>query len=1372
MFLGAGWGAPVQSQVNELKFEHLDINDGLSHNTVLCALQDSRGYLWFGTMEGLNRYDGYRFTVFKHEIETEECISDNQVHALFEDSRGNLWIGTNKGLNRYHREKNRVLPIPLLDPDGKPLFPWPVAVYALQEDAAGQLWIGTGAGLFSCDPASGRCRQRSVNPEAGNSDARNRIMAIAPDDRGRLWIGTRAGLLFLDPSDHSFIAPSLVLGEEDAARIASLSVRTIHPDRSGHIWIGTEGDGLVKVTPETGDIEFYRSGSTDNGLPGDLVRAVHEDREGRLWVGTREGLCQLDRRQGRFISYTHDSRDPQSIRHNSIRAIVEDKAGALWFGSYAGGINFVHANRIHIRHIEEDLTFGKGLSHPVVSAFAEDQDGGIWVGTEGGGLDYWNRREHTFLHFQQQPGKNGPAGNNIKALLLDRDQNLWIGTYTGLSFFDRKRKRFTNFHYTSGEVNGLPHDQIYAICQTPDGTIWIGANGGGLSYFDASTRQFVRQIPGLDSIFYSAIKNITVLFADREGNLWVGSENGLACLRKDRSSFEFFQYQKQVKGSLRSNFILSVFEDSKGRIWIGTKDGGLHLLDRHSRTFSVWNESNGLPNNSIEAILEDQRGYLWISTNKGVARLSLLPDGALSADIKKLDVADGLQSNQFNKSAGLMTRDGALLFGGINGFNLLFPDTLPYNSFLPPVFLSGFQLFNKPAPIGGEGSPLDKDISETDHLTLNHRQSVFTLEFVALNFVQPAKNQYAFKLEGYDADWRYIGNERRTTYTNLPAGHYVFRVKAANNDGLWNETGASLRLTILPPWWKTWWAYAGYAALVIGLFILYHRVKLHQLNLRNQLVREEEMHQLKLNFYTNISHEFRTPLTLILGPLEDILRSRKKSTNPLHGRELDMVYRNAQRLLHLINQLMDFRKIETGQMTFHPQIGNVVPFIRQINDYFIAGARRHRIRFRFYPQKEAIFLAFDADKLEKVIYNLLSNAFKYTPDGGSISVDVQEKYDPQRDPAEYLEISVTDTGPGIAEKDLGRLFDRFYQAEEPFSHFRRPGSGIGLALSKDLVDMHGGCIFARSQPGRGSTFVIQLPLVHPAGMKEDASKGREENVSLPNQQGAPSVPGTLQAPSWQMRPGKRPEILIVEDDADLRSYLRRSLEAHFSILEAANGLEGFQIAHKHLPDLIISDIRMPEMDGFTLCQKIKTTFLTSHIPFIMLTSHVSEESQVKGLDLGADDYVTKPFSGRLLHSRSLNLIRSRETLRNRFMQDLDQGPESVTHTPVDAAFLERAVQVVERNLPDNAFSVEDFAREMAMSRSNLHLKLKSLTNQSASRFITSIRLKEAARLLKEGKLNVSEIAWSVGFSDPKYFSRLFHQQFGRAPSEFIRSGEV
>jgi ligand-binding sensor domain-containing protein/signal transduction histidine kinase/CheY-like chemotaxis protein/AraC-like DNA-binding protein len=1364
----------VVAQHKKLSFKHYSINDGLSQNAVLNILQDRDDFIWIGTEDGLNKFDGYDFTIYKHISKDKTSLSNSKISVLMEDPRGTLWIGTANGLNRYDRKLDQFESIDL-DPQKKG-EPHEI-VTALQYDTRGNFWIGTLGGLKHYHADQEKISTYYLN-DPKRYPGNNKVRAIFEDRQKFLWVSIGNDLKRFDPVKCVFLPLPEVLEKNNLLK--GSIVRVIRQDAKGDYWFGTESQGLFHYQPAKGTCVNYRYDPKNaNSIAGNIVRDLFFNSPSELWIGTRDGLSLMNTETGIFSKYQYNRYDDKALSHNSVRHIIKDRSGTLWIGTYYGGVNIFNPSNVNFSTIAEQLADNPGLNFPVVSSIITETDGGLYIGTEGGGLNYIDRKKNLY----KSDWIKGNTHRIIKSMLKDEDGIIWLGTFDGLASLNTRTNKF-NVHSLGQSADGTTNTQIFALAKNKQG-LWLGTDGKGLIRIHQNGEQ---QVYLQTNEKHSISGNTVYALLNGPGNsLWIGTEKGLNIMDQN-GLFRHYENEEANPNSINHNLVSALFTDSRGQLWVGTKGGGLNLLDQRSKKFYAINTTQGLANNIVHSIREDRKGNIWVSTNKGLSRITLknlrLPLQPQMYSITNYTIADGLQSNQFGANAAAVGADDELLFGGINGITTFFPEQIVKNTHKPKVVLTELLIKNKVTDRLNEDSPLKASITETDKIILRHDQAFINIKFAALNYVNPAKNKYAYKLEGFeDDDWHYVGNQRTAAYTNLDAGKYRFMVKSANNDGVWNEVPKVISITVLPPWWKSWWAFTGYAFIIAFLLYLYYTYSLKTAALKNELVvesrireKDNELYQRKLSFFTNISHEIKTPLTLILAPLDKLLDIN--SGNNRVQNQLMLMKRNGDRLVRLINQLLDFRKFESGSMALQAAEGNMVRFAREVVYAFDSYAHHLGIKLVVKSDQKSLRVWFDRDKFEKIMYNLLSNALKFTRPGGIITIYIREVAGESGDPfPAYASIEVEDNGSGIAEQHIGKIFDQFSHYDEDGNN--QYGTGIGLAFTKGLVEIHQGSISVRSEEGKtgkyGLTcFTVKIPMGN-AHLREEemiADYKDSENIDAYNQlEEIQERPAFMEQKKEQViasNQGDAPVLLIVEDNIDVMSFLTAHFEEKFKVYQAYNGKDGIEKAISVIPDIIISDVMMPEVSGTILCSTLKSDNRTSHIPIILLTARTPLIYKIEGLETGADDYLTKPFSIHIIEARVWNLLESRQQLRDRYKKEITLQPSKLAITSPDEIFLEKVMNFIENNMAEPSLNVEELGKEVFMSRVTLYRKIKALTNQTTIEFIRSVRLKKAAQYLETKSYSVTEAGYKVGFTDIDYFRKCFKEQFGKTPKEYAR----
>lgn len=1336
----------VFAQSEYQNFSKLDTYTGLSHNQVNAILKDPDGFIWFGTMSGLNRYDGYACKIFRKNFNDSASLPDNSIGSLYELPYGKLWVGTSSGACIYdsYTEKFDADYGGYLRTLGLPAG----YIVNIVKGNNGRYWfLYDNLDLYLYVVADKKAR--SFRQSLG-SNSLGRITSMKETKDGKFWMVFQNGFLQqYDIHANKIIFSSTALqGLNQAGYPYNLVI-----DNDGDIWLWNLNNGAVLFQPKYNSVRQFNENSFPARLNTNLVTQIVQDNNGLIWVATDHGGVNLINKKDNFsTSYLlNEPKDSRSLSQNSITAMYKDDNGIIWLGTYKQGVNYLNSNIVLFplyRHQESDK---RSLPYDDVNRFVEDRSGNIWIGTNGGGLIYFDRKQNTFKQYLHDPNnKNSLSNNVIVSLCIDHKGVLWIGTYFGgLNSFDGNK--FTHYRHSDHDSSSLADDNVWEIMEDREQHLWIGTLGKGLDLFDRQTNRF-KHHPLPNNIISSMLQ-------DKKGNVWIGTSGGLVGLGKDPAKPVFYQATND-KNSLSNNNIICLMEDSRGGLWVGTREG-LNLFNEQTKQFQTFTTADGLPDNMILNMLEDDRQTFWISTPNGFC--NLIPKQnktGLGFSVINYDESNNLQNREFNDNAALKTRDGKLIFGGPFGFNIIEPDKIIKPVYHPKIVFTGLQILNnniKPDELINGRVLLQQSLSKLESISLKYKENVFSIEFASLDFGHSG-NKYAYMMEGFNPDWLYAdGSQRRATYTNLDPGHYVFKVKVLNKDGAWSDA-RSLQVHIEPPFWRTPLAYIIYVLMAIALLLLVRRITVDRIHMRfevQQQRREAErahaIEQLKTKFFTNVSHEFRTPLSLIIAPLDRII---KQTADEEQKKQLNLVQRNAKRLLNLVNQLLDFRKMEVQEIKLHPAIGDIIRFSKDISHSFMDIAEKKNIHFSFSSNVDSLEIYFDKDKVEKILFNLLSNAFKYTYDQGIVSINLVYNQPVNSESDGALAIEVKDTGIGIPADSHEKIFERFFQTDVPESMVNQ-GTGIGLAITKEFVKLHNGIITVKSEPEQGTCFTVLLPAKK---MYESSTRtatnliqeGEAEQIMFEEGQ----------------KSSKKKTIIIVEDNEDLRFYLKDNLKGQYHVEEATNGKEGWEKIKQLNPDLVVSDIMMPLMDGVELARKIKTETLTAHIPVILLTAMGSEEKQLEGLKAGVNDYITKPFTFEILASRIRNLMAQQKLLQKRFQKQIEVNPGEITITPVDEKFLKQALEIVEKHMDDPDFSVEDFSGEMFMNRVTLYRKILSLTGKAPIEFIRSIRLKRAAQLLTKSGMTVAEIAYEVGFNSPKVFSRFFKEEFKTTPTQY------
>lgn len=1356
-------GATVLSaQQKEINFTSLTTKDGLSSNTVNAIVKDRYGIIWFATDDGLDKFDGTHFTVYRHKAGDPASLGANEILSLHEDKSGNLWVGTSGGsLSLYDRKKDAFSAIPS---GWAPNSITSNVIRAICSDYTGKLWVAHFDGVSIVDPAT---KKVSLIPAAQISGSTVNMPGIClfEDSRRYMWIGTNAGLFKFEPSTKSLI--QFVHADNDTSSLDGNNVNAITEDKNGNIWIGTN-NGLNRLSPGTNRFIRYNTGNRGAGVLNTAVSSIAADGQ-KLWIGTDDGLVIMNIQTGECTKFEQDQRNIRSLTAKWVRCIYIDKQGIYWLGTVRGGIDKYDKNLNLFNYVKSNVFDDKGLNASIVTSFAEAGKGSVFVGTDGGGLSLFDPATRSFQHIPVRSEKNNKGGQlTVLALAMTRKKQLLMGCFAdGLFIVDPISKKYKQLTEGPGD-DQIKSNDIYSITELHNGNILIGTNGEGINVLDSNYNLVERYTPHPKTardIKLPINGYIRDIKEDKNNNIWIATHGGGIAILQPKT--RVFSIYNSSNSQLPNDKVLTLLKDSHGQIWAGTFGGGLVLFNDSTSRFTVFSEKEGLQNAMVYKLVEDEMGLIWASTNNGLSSID-----SKTKKINNYTYLNGLQRNNYVRGSGLRLSNGELFFGGLDGFNYFYPSYLINNTNIPAVLITGLRISNRPVTPSPDG-PITEDISVAKEINLAYKQN-FALDFVGLSYTTPEQNKYAYKLEGFDKDWTYAGNSTSASYTNLDPGDYTFHIRASNNNDVWNNEGTSIAVHVHPPFWRTIYAYVVYWLLLIGIgfYVRYKGIqklkrkfaleqkKILEEQERREAERIHELDSLKIKFLTNLSHEFRTPISLILGPVDSLLEQQKD----IHSfRQLDMIKRNARRLLNMVNQLLDFRKMEEQELKVHVTEGELVKFVREVSDSFIDLAERKKMDFAFNSKIDRLYVSFDHDKLERILFNILSNAFKFTHGGGKIRLllDKAEKND---DPLKtWVAITISDTGVGIPEDKKEKIFNLFFQNATETSILNQ-GTGIGLTITKEFVEMHGGTISVESEPEKGTSFRVLLPFIPvPAPAKETTAVTGISAVEPTDESSEPITEET----DTEKNQTDIPSILLVEDNDDFRDYLKDKLRLQHRVFEAVNGKEGWHKALAHHPQVIVSDISMPEMDGIDFCRKIKSDKRTSHIPVILLTALTGEEDQLKGLKTGASDYITKPFNADMLNAKINNLLVLNKTLKNTYTRQIKAlAPDLVIHS-ADEELLQKIMRYLEENLANPQLSVEELSKHVGMSRSSLYSKLLELTGETPVEYIRSVKLDKAAILLAKSDMNIAQIAYSVGFSTSNYFAKSFKLKFNMLPSEYV-----
>ena len=1366
---------PLAGQTN-FSFKRLEPEHKFPGGTVQKIFQDSQGFMWFATLNGLIRFDGYSFKVFKSDPTNSTTISDNKVLDLKEDKQGFMWVSTFQGLNRFNPETelfdryDHDLADSKSFSDNKP--------YRLLKDKNDNIWIGTLKGninRYDFDNKNFiRYRVDNSNPKT----TKEFVSKIYEDRKGVLWVGTKTGLAQYNHPKDRFVSYQPADGSFKGLK--DLHVIDISEGPEGDLWLSTYNKGLIRLSQSNKKLVYYslENGSGSEKVARNIPDNLLLDSQGQFWVTSITGLHQFDRKEDKFIRFKHRENNIHSLSSNRVKSIYEDKTGELWVGLAGGNINVLNVQNRNISIFRHDSNIPSSISHHKITTLLETKSKELWVGTQEGLNRYDTKNAGFSKYFHINTDENSLIDNGITELLEDSKDRLWVGTIYGLHRYDREIDGFVRYLPNPFPSNpqSTTNNFIRALIEDSSGNIWVGTYRG-VYRFDPTSEVFLNYTHDKKDPKSLSGKDITELFEDKSGRLWVGTDyHGLNKFEPESESFIHYRHSKTDSNSLTHDRVNALFEDPNGILWVGTSNG-LSRFDSATNRFEHFKEFSG---RIIGSILNDEQGFIWIGTSNSISRFN-----PKTETFKKFDSTSLLQNRSFYY--GFKLASGELIFGSSDGLLRFDPSQLKESPMAPDIVFTDFLLFNQSVPIGRDSLSeksanqknssseartsfiLDKAINKTKKLTLSHEESLFTFEFAALHYANSKKNQYAYKLEGLDKEWIYTDyKNRRATYTSIPSGDYTLRVKASNSDGVWNETGTSIELTILPPPWLSWWAYTIYITVALSLILLVATLAYKRKIAEKEKLAALSISSAKENLFANISHEFRTPLTLILGPSASI----KQETNDQKIKSnVSLIERNAKRLLNMVDQVLDLAKFQgtRDQEKTNQGVSEIVEFLVHS---FQSLVEEKQIELSIdYSTKDELFVSMVPDALTKILTNLLSNAFKYTPPGGKVIIKVD------RDSHHNVLLSIRDTGCGISPEDQSTIFDRFTRLQKTEDSVS--GTGIGLALVKQLVESHEGTITVNSQLEVGSEFIVSLPLVEelqdqPEAMSQTSTSYINEMVENINIE----QPQVAQHENPSDTPQhNNPLVLIIEDNKDMRHFIKNAIKNDYHVITASEGEAGVKLAIERVPDLIISDVMMPKMDGYEVARTLKSNHITSHIPLVLLTAKGDNQSRIRGWQENVDEYLTKPFDSEELLIRMNSLLSIRELLRERFNQQRQRAqPVSLTKKDgleeesedwisAEQKFIERYNQVLNEHFSEPNLKVGTIAQALHMTERQLSRKIKSLLNSTPSSYLRNFRLEKASVLLKQGK-NIGEVAFSVGFSSHSNFGRYFKAKYGVSPKEY------
>lgn len=1331
-----GIGLNLYGLSDNMQFRHFTINEGLPYNHVTVIKQDKKGYLWIGTRKGLYKYDGYNINALRTDTTSIYGSNSYNTREICITKNGEMWVIMNDMLFRYSAERD-LLEHKYIDDN---------LVWRFGESTDGRFFCLTSKDVFVLDRQSDKFIKFIP---AKPTDDSSQIFEIATDNTNGLWTIGAEGLSRIDLNNNNVVQYEV---KQYFKKGRIIRVREMFVDSYNNLWMGTFGDGVIFLNTQTGE---FKQMNEDNGYDIAIIRAMEEDDNHQLWIGGENGLRVIDVRTQQVIrSFKQDYYNPLGINDDAIYSIFKDKDKNLWFGTFFGGINILYYDHQQVNYYAPG-NFPQNVSGKAVRQIIEDGNY-LWIATEDRGFNKFNKKTGVFLHTRHIGGsRTGLSNNNVHALMKDRENNLWIGSFEGgINVMNLSTNKITHFNTENTPV--LKSNMIFCFAQDREGIIYIGTTAG-LNLYDPVRKVFYEiNHPVLSQKF------IYNLMIDSEQNIWISTRiNGLFCYNKQKKTIKQYSAGSQAN-ALHDNTIMITYEDSFKNIWVGTNTGGLYLFNKKTQGFIQFN----VPGMCVSAIVEDNNKMLWISTEKGLVRMNLLNN---KMDYFTKD--DGLYTDQFNYNSAIKTAEGKLFFGTINGLISFDPKLLGQNKIKPKVVLSKLFILGEEVIAGAKDSPLKTNLEETEKIKLNYRQAnSFAIEYAAISFGHSKNIRYAVKMEGIDKEWNILGDQRRVNYSKLPPGNYTFNVRATLNNNWDNADVRTLLINIKPPFYLSIWAYFIYILMLVATSLLVLRFLRIRQQEKSQIQLErmernkvEEINKTKIDFFTNISHELKTPLTLILSPLQRLIDG--KTDAGVTKETMDVILRNAQRMTRIVDELMAFSKIEIGKEKLYLQKGNVLDFIRNISTMFTLLANEKGIEYEIIIEDNGEEVWFSIPNIEKIVYNLLSNSFKFTHDKGKISIQAS-LIDSEEDKL-FLQILVSDNGVGISKENLDRIFENYFQAD-PHSNIR--GSGIGLALTKRLVNLHKGRIDVQSSLDQGSTFKVLIDVSEKSYSNDEKSHEIVDKEYLKNYNFITIENDVVEKVNILLKNfnDSVKTLLIVDDNDEMRKFMSDIFKPHYRILTAEDGKVALEIARKEYPDLVISDVMMPVMNGFEFCKKLKESFSTCHIPIILLTAKTGTDDKLEGYEMGADYYIEKPFNAQMLEKQVENILNTRNNNIQIFKNNPQSDISEIFSNERDSDFVKKLNKLIDENMSNPFFSVSEITKSLNISRSVLHVKCKNLLNTSVIDYLREVRMNHARDLLIKGQ-NISETAYAVGFSDPGYFTKVFKKQFNITPSEFVKN---
>lgn len=1302
-------------------FKHYNSDNGLSQNTVRAIFQDNRGFMWFGTKDGLNKFDSKRFVIYKFTPEGD--LNDNVFHRILQDKNDNIWVATEEGVYIYDMRTEEFRRFNYLTAENDSVSG---VVTEMIADKDGDIWMSVeGKGIFHYEMERSELNFYAIPLVKDGM----KMISLCPDNNKGVWVFPYSSP-FLHINKQTKEISRFNLADDETFLYDTGEISDVFPDPGNILLVATSQKGLVAINTINRTHRVLLD-KDEHGEP-IFVRCIERIDPNTLWIGTESGIYIYHSDTGEVINLRHDQSLHDTLSDNAIYSIFKDRDGGVWVGSYFGGVDY-YSNQQNNFDLFYPMVGIDGLKGKRVREFCPAPDGKIWIGTEDGSLHLFDPVSESFLPL---PPPLRSLYTNIHALYNDGD-DLWIGAFSkGLHRYNMKTGKMVVYTH-SDDPHSINQNSAFALCKDRQGVLWIGTLSG-VDIYDEKNNQFIR----VENLQGMAIQDI---YEDSHGFIWISTFlNGLYRFNPVSKTWTVFVHDPTNHESLPYNKTTSMYEDGKGRLWIATQGGGIGLFDREKETFSTFNSSYGLPNDVVYQIVDDQDGYLWLSTNSGLVRFD--PD---QKTFKNYTVKNGLKTNQFNYKSSYKTRDGMIYFGSLDGFVRFDPDGFKDNQLSTSLVFTDLFVNNLRINPFDANSPLKQSLILTESVTLPHHQNSISVEFARLNYSGADTNPLFYILQGFDKTWIPIGENHSIAYSNLKPGHYKLMLGILGEESKESIRDiASLSIRIKPPFWLNGWAYLIYLLLFLSGMHLLTRYLTIRSRLRQQVkmkefeqLKERELYKSKINFFTNVAHEIRTPLTLIKAPLDHVLMTENLPDSVKDN--LQIMSKNTGRLLNLTNQLLDFRKTESEAYLLHMQPHNASELLRETMLRFTPLAKHKNITIETELPEQDIFVQMDKEAFLKIVSNLLNNAMKYCDHYVRLEASIKEN-----EKKEFY-LLVENDGELIPSAYKEEIFKPFVQID-PEKDQRVSGTGIGLALASSLAELHGGSLSLQNDVTYNQ-FLLKLPVGNVEPTETIIPEQERNEILTEKVSGVSKKEGTL---------------LLVDDDLELLQFVAKFLSDHYHVLTAENGVQALEKLKKSTVNLIVTDVMMPEMDGFEFTQKVKSDMEFSHIPVILLTAKVMAQSKVQGYELGADAYLEKPFSVEVLLARIENLLQSREKLRESFLKNPFIGAASVALNKSDEAFIRKLNEVIQESLSESDFNVEDMAERFNMSRASFYRKVKGVLDLTPNEYIRVERLKKAAQLLKEDDYKINEICFMVGFNSPSYFAKCFQQQFGVLPKDF------